>query len=120
MKRYYSFFIPLLFIYNNVICQIKGNVRDKVDNPIKNALIIAIDSAMNLADSVRSDSTGYFSFSTLKPGKYLIQVKAAGFPEQQYKNVVARKVTDKPETENDVTNATWLSIDLYPAKNQKQ
>ena len=108
----------MLFASASALGQIEGDVRDKANNRISKAVIIAIDSARNFADSVTSNETGFYSFTNLEPGKYLIEAKALGFMPRQYKNVEARARVNNPEAGNDISNATRLQIILTPVKKQ--
>ena len=120
MKITYLFFVILLFVSGNALCQIEGDVRDNANNRISKALIIAIDSTKNFADSVTSNENGFYRFTNLKPGKYLIEAKASGFLTRQYKSVEARVRMNNPEAGSDISNATRLQIILSPVKEPKQ
>lgn len=117
MKKFSFIIVILLFISSNCLGQIEGDVRDKANNRISNAIIIAIDSNGDFADSVVSDETGFYRFTTLIPGIYSIEAKAPSFETRQYKNVVARARVNDPEVGNDISNATRLQIVLSPLKN---
>jgi hypothetical protein len=115
-----SCFITLIFFSLRGLCQVEGDVKDKPGNDIPNAKIFAIDSTNQIVDSVMSDEAGFYRFKNLKPGQYLIEVRATGFVTRQYKNVIARKKINDPSVGNDITNATRLQIVLSSAKNPKQ
>lgn len=120
MKKNPITLIVLLLISINALSQIEGDVRSKDNKRISKAVVIAMDTTRNIIDSVVTDSTGFYSFETLKPGKYLIEAKALGFENKLYKNVIARERLLDPAAGNDISNATRLQIVLVPVKSSKQ
>ena len=118
MNKTFLFLVMSSFFSVSALCQIEGDVRDKANNRIAKAVIIAIDSTRNFADSLISNETGFYRFTKLEPGKYLIEAKAPGFITRQYKNVEARAKVNNPEAGNDISNATRLQIILSPVKKQ--
>lgn len=119
MKISQLLFTALLLVSTNALSQIEGDVRDTANNRVAKALIIAIDSITNFADSVTSKENGFYKFTNLKPGKYLIEAKAVGFKTRQYKNVEARAKLNDPDLGDDISNATRLQIVLFSNKGQK-
>ncbi len=79
-------------------------------------MIIAKDSVNMNVDSVFSDIRGFYSFNSLPPGKYLIEVRASGFQVAIYKNIIAPKIVVNPGAGRDISNATRLQIVLTPTK----
>ena len=109
-------FIVLLLLSVNALSQIEGDVRSKENKRISKAIVIAMDTTNNIIDSVVTAEDGFYSFTNLKPGKYIIEAKAMGFENRLYKNVIARERLLNPAAGNDRSNATRLQIVLFPAK----
>ena len=95
--------------------QIQGDVTDPKDKGIPNALIIAMDSVRKTADTVKSDSRGFYSFSDLKPAEYKIEIKAVGFQTAVIKNILVKE-EHVGLVEDDLYNGQRLNITLTPAK----
>lgn len=108
--------IVLLLLSVSASSQIEGDVRSKNNNRIPKAVVIAMDTTKNIIDSVITDEYGFYSFTNLKVGKYLIEAKAIGFENKLYKNVIARERWLDPTAGKDKSNATRLQIVLLPAK----
>lgn len=100
--------------------QIEGDVRSSDNKRISKAVIIALDTAKNIIDSVISSEDGFYSFKKLKPGKYFINAKAQGFESKLYKNIEARENLIDPNEGRDQSNATRLQIILSPIKKPEQ
>jgi Carboxypeptidase regulatory-like domain len=96
--------------------QIEGDVRGKDDKRIFRAVVIVLDTTMNVIDSTSSGEDGFYSFTNLKPGKYFIEAKAKGFENRLYKNVIVWKNVSDPKKGEDQSYATRLQIVLFPAK----
>lgn len=110
-------FVTMIIFIVNVSAQIEGDVVDQKDNGIRNAIVIAIDTLRNIADTVKTNERGFYIFKTLKKGNYKIEVKAAGFLTALFQNVkVIKDISIPVDEERDVTNATRLDITL---KNEK-
>lgn len=110
-----SFGIILLFAVSS-FAQIQGGVFDQKGQGIPNVIIIATDSVRNVIDTVRSDKRGFYAFKGLKPGKYKIEAKAAGFLPRVYENVQANEEDpDEGIERDDVSSATRLEVVLKPA-----
>lgn len=116
MIKNYSTLIVLLLLSVSASCQIKGDVRSKNNTRIPKAVVIAMDTTKNIIDSVITDEDGFYAFTNLKAGKYLIEAKAKGFENKLYKNVIARERWFDPTAGKDKSNATRLQIVLQPAK----
>jgi hypothetical protein len=108
--------IVLLLVSISALSQIEGDVRNKDNNRISKAVVIAMDTTMNIIDSVLTDEYGFYSFTNLKAGKYLIVAKATGFENRLYKNVIAQERWIDSTAGKDKSNATRLQIVLVPAK----
>src|SRR5689334_19325108 len=115
MRSKYFCLIALLMFSVNASSQIEGDVRDKLNSRIRGAKIFAVDSTNLIADSVMTDETGFYRFTNLRPGLYLIEAKATGFEIRHYKNVIARTKVKNPVAGNDISNATRLQIVLTPS-----
>ena len=92
MKKMLFLFGAILGFTVRSFSQVQGDITDPKDKGIPNAMIIATDSVSKVADTVKSDSRGFYSFDKLKPGKYKIEVKATGF-----RLVVLENIIVKPE-----------------------
>lgn len=109
--------IILLMLTMKGFTQIQGGVLTEKKQGIPNALIIAKDTIGNVVDSVRSDKRGFYSFKSLKKGKYNIEANATGFDTKTFKNIEV--INEEPSEEsgrNDISGATRLEIVLSPAK----
>jgi len=120
MKKNSITLIVLLLLSVNALSQIEGDVRSKDNKRIQKAVVIAMDTTKNIIDSVITDENGFYSFTNLNPGIYLIEAKAMGFENKLYKNVIARERLLNPAAGNDISNATRLQIVLVPVKTSKQ
>lgn len=109
----------ILFSATKGVAQIEGGITDSADKAVVKAMIIASDSTMNVIDTVYSDDRGFYEFEKLKPGKYNIIVKAAGFQTAVFENIPARKRLREPSKYDDISNATRLDIILATAKPSK-
>ncbi len=119
MKKIQFTIAFLLSLSANAISQIEGDVRGKDNKRISKAVVIAVDTTKNIIDSVVTDDHGFYSFETLKPGRYLIEAKAAGFEKKLYQNIIARERLVDPAAGDDISNATRLQIILVPKKTPK-
>src|SRR5512143_2712003 len=119
MKKNLIAFIVLLLISVNALAQIEGDVRSNDNKRISKAVIIAMDKAKNIIDSVLTRENGFYSFTNLKPGKYIIEAKAMGFENRLYKNVIAREKFLDPAAGKDLSSATRLQIVLAPVKSKQ-
>jgi len=119
MKKSCIIFFILVLFSKAALSQVEGDVRSKDYKWISKATVIAMDTAQNIIDSVLSDADGYYSFQNLKPGKYFIQAKAAGYETRIYKNIIAREKFES-KAGADISNATRLQIILSPVKPPKQ
>jgi Carboxypeptidase regulatory-like domain len=116
MKKTHITLIVSLLLCTKSFSQIEGDVRSNDNKRISKAIIIAMDTTMNVIDSVISVENGFYSFKNLKPGKYFIEAKALGFERRLYKNVIARENLVDPAEGKDLSNATRLQIVLVPIK----
>ena len=107
-----------LFLTVNAASQIQGDVVSNNDKDVPNAIIIATDSIRNTADTVKSNSRGFYEFKGLKPGKYKIEVKAAGFRTAVFRAIEVKDGdTGVVEGEEDFYRGQRLDIILSPLKN---
>jgi Carboxypeptidase regulatory-like domain len=116
MKKIPITIILLLLLSVKAFAQIEGDVRSKDDKRILNAVVVALDTTMNVIDSVLSGEEGFYSFTNLKPGKYFIEAKAKGFENRLYKNVIVWEKPFDAKKGNDQSYATRLQIVLSPSK----
>lgn len=116
MNKIFITSILLLLFCGNSYSQIEGDVREKGNKRIVGAMILAMDTTRNIIDSAISIENGFYTFKNLKPGIYLIEVRALGFETRLYKNVIARENFLGPDAGRDRSSATRLQIVLFPAK----
>ncbi len=117
MKTIIIFLVASLSISFKSFAQIQGDIVDPKEKGISNAIIIAIDSVRNTADTVKTDHRGFYEFKNLRPGKYKIQVKANGFKLTTIENIIVREgdvgaVSGEP----DLYSGQRLDITLTPLK----
>lgn len=105
-----QFFVIIAF------AQIQGDIVDQNNKGVPNATIIATDSLKNKVDTARSDNRGFYSFNGLAPGKYKIQIKAAGFKLVVLPNIVIKEGETGAIVGGDLYNGQRLDIVLSPAK----
>ena len=91
MKKIIFLLIAILGFCVRSFSQVQGDVTDPKDKGIPNAMIIAMDSASKIADTVKSDNRGFYSFDHLKPGNYKIEIKAVGFKTTVIENIVVKE-----------------------------
>jgi len=115
MKRIIFLLGAILGFTVGSFSQIQGDITDPKDKGIQNAMIIAMDSARKTADTVKSDTRGFYTFNNLKPGNYKIEIKAAGFQPAIIKNIVVKE-GEIGLVEDDLYNGQRLNITLTPAK----
>ncbi|HKM67575.1 MAG TPA: carboxypeptidase regulatory-like domain-containing protein [Candidatus Acidoferrum sp.] len=68
---------------------IVGTVNDKSGAPVAGAGVTITSKETGLKRSGKTDESGRFNFSQLKPGSYSVKVEAGGFEPQQNDNVPA-------------------------------
>jgi hypothetical protein len=113
MERIILFGIMLLFAVS-VSGQIQGDVVDSTDKGVPNAIIIATTLVKNIADTIKTDKRGFYSFNGLKPGKYKIEVKADGFQPAVIENVVVKEEHTGKLIGGDLYSGQRLDITMYP------
>lgn len=79
-------FVPGLRAQSNA--NLQGTVSDSSGAVVANASVTVTDTATGLARTVKSDSSGNYQISALPPGKYDVDVTAAGFADSRTKGVV--------------------------------
>ena len=117
MRTIIIFLGAILGISFNSFAQIQGDIIDPKEKGVPNAIIIAIDSVKNTADTVKADHRGFYDFKNLKPGKYKIQIKASGFKLTVIENIVVKEgdvgaIIGEP----DLYSGQRLDITLTPLK----
>jgi carboxypeptidase family protein len=122
-NTYRKIAIPIAIILMFTITghsQIQGGVYNENKQGIANTLLLARDTVGNIMDSVRSDKRGFYSFKSLKKGKYNIEANATGFTSKSFKNIEV--INEEPAEQigrDDISGATRLEIVLTPAKTTK-
>jgi hypothetical protein len=115
MKRMLFLFGTILGFAIRSFSQVQGDITDAKDKGIPNTIIIAMDSASRTADTVKSDTRGFYSFNNLKPGTYKIEIKAVGFKTAIIENIIVKE-GDIGLVEDDLYAGQRLNITLTPAK----
>src|SRR5271157_1787406 len=67
---------------------IKGAVVDGTSGRVPDAIVMVIDQSTNSSIGFRTDSSGEFTASDLKPGKYTLAVRKEGFLSASRPNIV--------------------------------
>jgi hypothetical protein len=87
-----SFYFPLCeaaFSQGETTSAIIGQVSDASGAAVPNATVIVTNKEIGLRRSARTDDSGRFNFTQLKPGAYTVKVEAPGFETQQNEEVSA-------------------------------
>ena len=82
----------------SVNTRVNGTVQDPNGAVISGATVVLTDKATNRQASTISSDEGFFVFSDVRPGSYLLEVERAGFKKSQINNVVVN--VDQPATVN--------------------
>ena len=115
MKRIIFLLGAILGFTIRSFSQIQGDITDLKEKGIPNAMIIATDPVSKVADTVKSDSRGFYSFDKLKPGNYKIEIKAAGFQTAVIESIVVKE-EHVGLVDDDLYNGHRLDITLTPPK----
>ncbi len=67
---------------------ITGTVQDSTGAVVPNALVTLLNTDQGITVETKSNSTGGYTFSPVRPGNYAITVTAQGFSKTSQKNVV--------------------------------
>jgi uncharacterized membrane protein len=67
---------------------IQGAVVDGTSARVPDAIVMVIDQSTNSSIGLRTDSSGKFTASDLKPGKYTLAVRKEGFQSASRSNIV--------------------------------
>ena len=68
--------------------QIRGVVTDASGAVVQNATITITNEGTNIASSAKSDSSGLYILTGLRPDSYTVRVEASGFRNEETKSVV--------------------------------
>jgi Carboxypeptidase regulatory-like domain len=68
---------------------IVGQVRDTSNAVVTGAIVTITNPGTGLKRSAKTDDSGRFNFSQLKPGIYSVKVEASGFEPRQNNSVVS-------------------------------
>ena len=113
MKTYFRFFTLLIFSSIQLISfaqtgSISGVIKDKNNsNPLESAKVML----MGVNKLAISDATGAFSFTSLDPGTYALEVRFMGYVSQKVENIIV-KSGEKTEVNFDMDNATKTEKEL--------
>lgn len=72
----------------NRLGAIQGAVVDGTSARVPDAIVMVIDQRTNSSIGLRTDSSGEFTASDLKPGKYTLAVRKEGFQSASRPNIV--------------------------------
>lgn len=72
----------------NRVGAIQGAVVDGTSARVPDAIVMVIDQSTNSSIGLRTDSSGEFTASDLKPGKYTLAVRKEGFLPASRTNIV--------------------------------
>ena len=67
---------------------ILGTIADPQGAPISGAKVTATETATGVAQTLPTDSRGFYAFQSLPVGRYDVQIDAAGFKRQKRSGVV--------------------------------
>lgn len=113
MKTYFRFFTLLFFSSIQLISlaqsgSISGVIKDKnTNNPIESAKVML----MGVNKLAISDVTGAFSFPSVEPGTYAMEVRYMGYTSQKVENIIV-KSGEKTEVNVEMDNATKTEKDV--------
>ena len=89
--------LPSAMVYAQTSASLTGTVADPHGAPLPGAAVSVRNEASGATQKATSDSTGKYAFANLAPGKYTVQVDAAGFATSQTAvQVAAGQATDVP------------------------
>jgi hypothetical protein len=117
MKKGIVLFITSFLVFK-CYSQLEGNIVDTLGKAIAGATIIAVENETKLTESVSSDSSGYYAFKKLKPGKYTVTTKAANYADAVNKDITIAKEFEENDS-TDISGGEWLEIVLVPVKKEK-
>jgi len=89
---YFRFFTLLIFSSIQLISlaqsgSISGVIKDKnTNNPIESAKVML----MGVNKLAISDATGAFSFPSVEPGTYAMEVRYMGYTSQKVENIIVK------------------------------
>jgi iron complex outermembrane receptor protein len=84
-------------LYAQSSASLTGTVSDPRGVPLPGAAVILHNEATGATQKMNSDSAGKYAFANLAPGKYTVQVDAAGFATSQTPvQIAAGQPTDVP------------------------
>jgi hypothetical protein len=115
MRKILFLFVIVFGFTPRSFSQVQGDVLDVKEAGIANAIIIATDSATRSVDTVKTDTRGFYSFDKLKPGKYRIEARAAGFQTVIIKDIIVKKEDTGKVEEEDLYAGQRLDITLVKA-----
>jgi iron complex outermembrane receptor protein len=105
MVRVFMKFVLTLCVATAAFAQTKpattslgGSVQDPDGRPIQNAVIVARNLLTNTTGTAVTDPSGKFTIDGLAPGKYDVEVTAAGFALNVRNNVAAAIGRSEPLT----------------------
>jgi TonB-dependent receptor len=113
MKTYFRFFTLLIFSSIQLISlaqtgSISGVIKDKNNNnPLESAKVML----MGVNKIAISDAAGVFTFPSVEPGTYAMEVRFMGYLSQKVENIIV-KSGEKTEVNFDMDNATKTERDV--------
>ncbi len=92
VKTAASLFLIMVFTTLSVRAQfrsaIEGTVTDLSGAILADAQVVLLNADIGVSQTTRANSSGYYSFPTLPPGKYKITASAKGFSSMTQENIV--------------------------------
>ncbi len=81
-------FLSIAAIAQSVNTRVNGTVEDPNGAVISGATVVLTDKATNRQVTTTSNDEGFFRFSDVRAGSYMLSVERAGFKKSQVQNVV--------------------------------
>ncbi len=92
----FAFLALAMGVYAQGSSSVSGSVVDGQGNAVPGATVTLMNTAQNTQRTTTTSSDGAYTFSSVAPGTYALQVEAAGFKKTSVREVQA--LVDKPTT----------------------
>src|SRR5689334_7682088 len=80
--------IPFAAAQSSYTSQIRGVVTDASGALVQNATVTITNEGTNISSTAKTDSSGLYILTGLRPDSYTVRVEAAGFRKEETKSVV--------------------------------
>jgi hypothetical protein len=80
--------IPFAAAQSSYTSQIRGVVTDASGALVQNATVTITNEGTNISSTAKTDASGLYILTGLRPDSYTVRVEAAGFQKEETKNVV--------------------------------